>query len=144
MYLSARFFLLGYFIYFEVSESFNGEKALLYTPLLKYSEGGRCLRFWYHMYGSTTGSLIITTSVNTTDEVWHKSGKCTVCYLFPYLLQLYIHVIFYLHISLCTMYVCIVVIQRSLDAYLYSLLLACAKVLLKPDQIIYCSSDFYT
>jgi len=36
---------------------------------------GRCLKFWYHMYGSTIGSLNVWMSSNgSTGMIWSLSG----------------------------------------------------------------------
>ncbi|XP_071851180.1 MAM and LDL-receptor class A domain-containing protein 1-like isoform X5 [Apostichopus japonicus] len=46
----------GYYIYFEGSSPLKDDIArLISEPLL--STTGRCLEFWYHMYGSRMGSL---------------------------------------------------------------------------------------
>lgn len=37
---------------------------------------GRCLKFWYHMYGSTIGTLNIWMSSNgTSGQIWSLSGN---------------------------------------------------------------------
>ncbi|XP_013772489.1 MAM and LDL-receptor class A domain-containing protein 1-like isoform X1 [Limulus polyphemus] len=48
----------GYYIYTETSTPrIKGEKARLMTPWIAQTETGFCLKFWYHMYGSSVGSL---------------------------------------------------------------------------------------
>ena len=37
---------------------------------------GRCLKFWYHMYGNTIGTLNIWMSSNgTSGQIWSLSGN---------------------------------------------------------------------
>ncbi|EDO47787.1 predicted protein [Nematostella vectensis] len=46
----------GHYMYIEVSSGSRGAKALLESSL--FSPGsGKCLEFWYHMYGSSIGQL---------------------------------------------------------------------------------------
>ena len=49
----------GYYMYIETSYPRKaGDKAQLLSPSYP-STSGKCLRFWYHMYGSDIGTLNI-------------------------------------------------------------------------------------
>lgn len=64
----------GYYIYIETSSGSNGHKARLESPTLTGSTQ-YCLDFYYHMYGSTIGSLKVyakTTSLGSA--LWTQSG----------------------------------------------------------------------
>ena len=51
-------------MYIEASSARQrGDNAKLYSPPLEFFEN-MCLQFDYHMYGATTGSLIVTVSGN--------------------------------------------------------------------------------
>lgn len=67
----------GYYMYIEASSPRSkGHKAWLksktYTPTL-----GRCLSFWYHMYGSHIGTLnvLIYTNGSRSAPIWSLSGN---------------------------------------------------------------------
>ena len=49
-----------------------GDTAKLNSPLLTFS-GNMCLKFFYHMYGLTTGRLNVT--INGTKTVFSASGN---------------------------------------------------------------------
>ena len=49
-----------------------GDNAKLNSPLLTFS-GSMCLRFFYHMYGSSIGTLNVI--VNDTNTVFSVSGN---------------------------------------------------------------------
>ena len=49
-----------------------GDYAKLNSPLLRFS-GNMCLKFFYHMYGSTTGKLNVI--INGTKTVFSESGN---------------------------------------------------------------------
>lgn len=50
--------------------------AQLLSTMQKPAPSGKCLEFWYHMYGKAMGSLIvqIKDSVQSA-EIWKKSGN---------------------------------------------------------------------
>ena len=49
-----------------------GDTAKLNSPVLKFS-GNMCLKFFYHMYGATTGRLNVI--INGTNTVFSASGN---------------------------------------------------------------------
>ncbi|RUS90100.1 hypothetical protein EGW08_002142, partial [Elysia chlorotica] len=68
----------GQYLYIETSlpRRYN-DKARLETPYLGGS-GKRCLSFYYHMYGYTTGTLKVKQHTNVTDVeliLWEASGN---------------------------------------------------------------------
>ena len=69
----------GYYMYIETSLPRRpGDKAMLMSP--KYpSTKGKCLQFWYHMYGSHTGTLNVQIKRMVGGKptyilMWSKSG----------------------------------------------------------------------
>lgn len=72
----------GTFIYTESSPPVtpsDNDFALLMSPVLPAPESGTgCLQFWYHMYGSTTGSLsvyMIDAEMMGGHKVWYMAGE---------------------------------------------------------------------
>ena len=70
----------GYYIYTEASSPRVAlERARITTrTLIPTSLLGNCLAFWYHMTGSTMGTLnlFMTSLANGTDTtLWSKSGE---------------------------------------------------------------------
>ncbi|XP_078488821.1 integrin alpha-2 [Ciona intestinalis] len=66
----------GSYLYIEASDTSRGwESAMVSTPPLT-ATAGSCLRFWYHMYGSSIGSLNVYAHDNVTGlvMVWNKDG----------------------------------------------------------------------
>lgn len=54
----------GYYMYTEVSSQRSGDKAQLLSP--RYPKtSGKCLQFWYHMYGVDIGTLAVYKKVKT-------------------------------------------------------------------------------
>ena len=54
----------GYFMQIEAADQKEGEKAGLMSPPLPVPRGAitaNCVNFWYHMYGTGIGSLIVNT-----------------------------------------------------------------------------------
>ena len=49
---------LGYYMYIEATGKSKGDKAQLLSPRYPKTTG-RCLEFWYHMYGSDIGTLTV-------------------------------------------------------------------------------------
>ncbi|XP_076347182.1 MAM and LDL-receptor class A domain-containing protein 1-like [Tachypleus tridentatus] len=67
----------GYYMYISRYEQFTkeGDKAYLVSSIQSPSEG-RCLMFWYHMYGQGIGTLNVQfRSQNNPQTVWTKSGS---------------------------------------------------------------------
>ena len=64
----------GNYVYIETSSPrVRGDKAYLVSPPVS---GIQCLRFSYHMYGSSIGSLIVFQDVNGQSiELFKKSGN---------------------------------------------------------------------
>ena len=61
-------------MYIETSQGLTNSKAHLQSPVVNPTKP-KCLRFWYHMYGSDIGSLKVfvkTTSLKTPS--WTRSG----------------------------------------------------------------------
>ena len=51
----------------------HGDRARLISPKM---QGPKCLSVWYHMYGSSMGSLIIYLKTNDSEMIqWIKSGN---------------------------------------------------------------------
>ncbi|BFZ04222.1 hypothetical protein BsWGS_07261 [Bradybaena similaris] len=66
----------GYYMYLEASLPHTmGQTAVLNSERLSPTNGS-CFTFWYHMYGSTIGTLNILVSVTPTENttVWSLSG----------------------------------------------------------------------
>lgn len=55
----------------------QGETALLTSEeFFKTSSSGRCVKFWYHMYGSGIGALKVYYKTNATKQViWGLNGQ---------------------------------------------------------------------
>ena len=67
----------GYYMYIETSSPRSkGHKAWLVSPQFK-STNGRCLQFWYHMYGATIGTLNVLLLQNKTrsSPIWSLSSS---------------------------------------------------------------------
>lgn len=67
----------GFYMYTEASSPRQtGDKARLESPLQQPTPGGKCLEFWYHMFGSTMGSLVVYVKNNVQkSQIWKKSGN---------------------------------------------------------------------
>ena len=66
----------GKYLYVESSSpAQEGDKARLISDQFP-ATAGRCLSFWYHMYGSSTGTLNVY--IKDKDDkwtlLWYKSG----------------------------------------------------------------------
>ncbi|XP_035695557.1 MAM and LDL-receptor class A domain-containing protein 1-like [Branchiostoma floridae] len=68
----------GYYMYMETTLPATGDKARLVSPAI-VGGGTKCLQFWYHMYGSRTGTLAVVNKVydQTTlgTRLWSLSGN---------------------------------------------------------------------
>lgn len=54
----------GYYIYTETSGRSGNVSARILSAPMTIDDVGKCLQFWYHMYGSTIGTLNVYTKVN--------------------------------------------------------------------------------
>ncbi|CAB4007264.1 MAM and LDL-receptor class A domain-containing 2-like, partial [Paramuricea clavata] len=68
----------GYYMYIEATGKSRGDKAQLLSPRYPKTTG-RCLQFWYHMYGSDMGTLTVYKKVLTSGSsynirIWWRSG----------------------------------------------------------------------
>ena len=67
-------FFLGYYLYAETSGILKGDQAQLVSRTFPVTNG-RCMTFWYHMYGSGMGDLNVYVNINgTKHKVWTMSG----------------------------------------------------------------------
>ena len=66
----------GHYMYVEASSHRRGQKAQLISPS-QPSTAGACLRFWYHMYGSTMGTfnLYLRQGGQITNTIFSMSGN---------------------------------------------------------------------
>ena len=70
-----RYLFSGYYMYIETSSPrVNGDNAILESPLLTF-RGNMCLKFFYHMYGSTIGSLRVKISNQTVFTAVGEKGN---------------------------------------------------------------------
>ena len=69
-------YFLGHYIYVETSGIRAGEKAKLLSQTFPATKG-RCLTFWYHMYGEGMGELnvYIKPVTGSLNKVWSLSGN---------------------------------------------------------------------
>ena len=70
----------GYYLYIESgSPRHPGDKARLYSELYPAVNRTQCFSFWYHMWGSSVGSLNVYVLHNTTlfneEKLWSLSGN---------------------------------------------------------------------
>jgi len=68
---------LGYYLYMESSYTRGGEKADLVSPWTPAKGGGQCLKFYYTMYGKTTGSLAVKLELSNGNNwfIFYKKGN---------------------------------------------------------------------
>ncbi|XP_033638977.1 MAM and LDL-receptor class A domain-containing protein 1-like [Asterias rubens] len=68
----------GFYIFLETSSPrVNGDKAWFVSEHIDPS-AGRCLTFWYHMYGSTVNALNVyvqSAKASSLSQVWTRSGS---------------------------------------------------------------------
>ena len=72
--------LAGYYVFIETSSPRKqGDKARLVGPQFAQSSTKRCIQFWYHMYGRTTGSLRVLAKWGAGNKseaiLWSLSGS---------------------------------------------------------------------
>nr|XP_057926117.1 MAM domain-containing protein 2a isoform X2 [Doryrhamphus excisus] len=75
---------VGYFMYMEASHLRPGNKARLLTWDLRGSSGPHCLIFYYHMYGSGTGTLRILlrrSDIEGDTLLWRRRGEQSVSWM---------------------------------------------------------------
>ena len=63
-------------MYIDASSRKRGDSARLLTPKMPTTRG-KCLEFWYHMYGSAVGSLKLykKTGSSVGVRIWSQSGN---------------------------------------------------------------------
>ncbi|XP_046717741.1 MAM domain-containing protein 2 isoform X2 [Silurus meridionalis] len=69
---------VGHYLYIEASLMLPGHNALLVSHPLRGSRAAQCLLFFYHMYGSGTGSLrvLLRSDLEEGDTVlWERRGE---------------------------------------------------------------------
>ncbi|XP_071828952.1 scavenger receptor cysteine-rich type 1 protein M130-like isoform X6 [Apostichopus japonicus] len=65
----------GYYVYLETSSAYNGNKARLHSRSLQ-TYGTHCVNFYYHMYGSTIGSLHVYAHTSSLGSpIWSMYGS---------------------------------------------------------------------
>ena len=64
-------------MFIETSSPRNvGDKAHLVSTVFNKTSGGRCFRFWYHMYGASIGRLNIYVNTTTGRQLkWRLIGE---------------------------------------------------------------------
>lgn len=55
--IQCSLFTLGYYIYTESSGRQTNDTARIYSDVITLQPAGLCVRFWYNMYGSDSGTL---------------------------------------------------------------------------------------
>ena len=73
-------YLVGQYVFIETSSPRRpGDNAYLISqPFDPTASGGRCLKFWHHMYGSSIGTLniyIYTGNFSTMYLLWQRKGN---------------------------------------------------------------------
>ncbi|TUN30352.1 MAM domain-containing protein 2 [Bagarius yarrelli] len=74
----------GHYLYIEASMMLPGYSARLLSRPLRGSSAAQCLLFFYHMYGSGTGSLrvLLHSELKDGDTVlWERSGEQSVSWM---------------------------------------------------------------
>ncbi|XP_067137066.1 uncharacterized protein [Centruroides vittatus] len=70
----------GYYMYIEASSPRKiNDTARLFSPVYSPNLSSSCFTFWYHMYGTTIGSLLVYVKTETDNlpslhPVWQKNG----------------------------------------------------------------------
>ncbi|CAL8387057.1 unnamed protein product [Boreogadus saida] len=73
---------LGYYMYMEASPMMPGQGVRLRSRALRGSHLPKCLRFFYHMYGSGVGELRVHLARDGEDTlVWKRAGEQSVAWL---------------------------------------------------------------
>ena len=69
--------IAGHYFYIEASSPRRyGQKARMLTPVYP-ATSGECIQFYYHMYGTGMGTLVLHTMSNgqITGDIFTKSGN---------------------------------------------------------------------
>lgn len=69
---------VGHYLHIEASQMLAGHRARLISSVLRGSKGLHCLQFFYHMYGSGTGTLSVLLRSDLEEEdsvLWVHSGE---------------------------------------------------------------------
>ncbi|XP_036454876.1 MAM domain-containing protein 2a isoform X1 [Colossoma macropomum] len=75
---------VGYFMYIEASHMLPGQSTRLLSPELRGSVGPQCLTFFYHMYGSGTGtlSLLLQRGDSLKERLlWRRQGEQSISWM---------------------------------------------------------------
>ncbi|XP_038590676.1 MAM domain-containing protein 2-like isoform X2 [Micropterus salmoides] len=73
---------LGYYLHMEASPMLPGQSVRLLSRPLRGSRGPKCLRFYYHMYGSGTGQLSVHLDKDGEDVLlWQRRGEQSIAWL---------------------------------------------------------------
>ena len=73
----ANVLVAGYYLYMESSYTRGGEKADLVSPWTPAKGGGQCLKFYYTMYGKTTGAWLLSWNYQTATTGLFSTKKGT-------------------------------------------------------------------
>ncbi|XP_014680989.1 PREDICTED: MAM and LDL-receptor class A domain-containing protein 1-like [Priapulus caudatus] len=68
----------GWYIYIEVTGVAIGFKARLLSDLVNINTAGKCVKFWYHMYGADVATLSLYARQDPDvlgDAIWYKDGN---------------------------------------------------------------------
>ncbi|KAK3550475.1 hypothetical protein QTP86_029429, partial [Hemibagrus guttatus] len=75
---------VGHYLYIEASLMLPGHSARLLSRPLRGSRAAQCLLFFYHMYGSGTGSLRVLLHSELEDGemvLWERSGEQSISWM---------------------------------------------------------------
>lgn len=73
-------YVAGYFLYMLGSGVLANSSAVAETP--QFDQTYYCFNFWYHMFGSGVGQLMVSADVDgLSQELWSQTGisLSTVC-----------------------------------------------------------------
>lgn len=74
--------LTGHYLHMEASAMLPGQSVRLLSRSLRGSRGLQCLQFYYHMYGSGTGTLKLHLKYDSGDTLlWQQSGEQSITWL---------------------------------------------------------------
>ncbi|XP_047426075.1 MAM domain-containing protein 2-like [Mugil cephalus] len=73
---------VGHYMHMEASPMLPGQNVRLLSRPIRGARGPQCLRFYYHMYGSGTGQLVIYIHRDGEDALlWKRSGEQSYAWL---------------------------------------------------------------
>ncbi|KAL0192804.1 hypothetical protein M9458_011100, partial [Cirrhinus mrigala] len=73
---------VGYYMYIEASHMLPKQSAQLMSTELRGSAGPQCLIFFYHMYGSGTGTLNVLLHKGDRERLlWTRQGEQTASWM---------------------------------------------------------------